>query len=310
MAAGGLSFDLLEQLTFYGAYHAHPANKGEGGPAASYYRDDSSVQQHCGSALAAAGQNYRHAHHHQTTTHRPPPKHRPLQVIHFVFVPAILWSALVWLAAAGPLAATPKALAALAAARLPPWLAAGVAADGALLAAAAYAAFYVALDAPAGLSWGALVGLPLAVTATAFNAALGAAAAAKWALGVHALGWFMQIVPGHGYFEGRKPALLDSLVQVCGVFFGGGGGGGDKQRIAWHHKPTRAHTAAPCTPPPNPLPPKNKAFALAPLFVWLEALFLLGYRPALRAQLEKRVAAAVAQHKRKQTLRARGGGKA
>lgn len=28
-AAGGLSLDLLEQLTFYGQYHSHPANKGE-----------------------------------------------------------------------------------------------------------------------------------------------------------------------------------------------------------------------------------------------------------------------------------------
>lgn len=37
--------------------------------------------------------------------------------------------------------------------------------------------------------------------------------AVKVALITQFLGWFMQIVPGHWYFEGRKPALLDSLVQ-------------------------------------------------------------------------------------------------
>ncbi len=35
-----------------------------------------------------------------------------------------------------------------------------------------------------------------------------------WALGVHVFSWYMQIHPGHALLEGRKPALLDSLVQV------------------------------------------------------------------------------------------------
>jgi hypothetical protein len=44
--------------------------------------------------------------------------------IHFVCVPGIIWSLLVWLAAAGPLAPLPQAPALAAAlARLPPWLA-------------------------------------------------------------------------------------------------------------------------------------------------------------------------------------------
>jgi uncharacterized membrane protein YGL010W len=33
------------------------------------------------------------------------------------------------------------------------------------------------------------------------------------ALAVHILSWYMQIHPGHGVFEGRKPALMDSFVQ-------------------------------------------------------------------------------------------------
>jgi hypothetical protein len=36
----------------------------------------------------------------------------------------------------------------------------------------------------------------------------------KWALLVHVFSWYMQIHPGHAILEGRKPALLDSLVQV------------------------------------------------------------------------------------------------
>lgn len=66
-----------------------------------------------------------------TTKSIPPPtaeptpqqKPQPSQAIHFVFVPLIAWSLEVWLAALGPLAATPAPVAAFAAAHLPPWLA-------------------------------------------------------------------------------------------------------------------------------------------------------------------------------------------
>jgi uncharacterized membrane protein YGL010W len=36
----------------------------------------------------------------------------------------------------------------------------------------------------------------------------------RLAVGLHVLAWYMQIHPGHGVFEKRKPALLDSLVQA------------------------------------------------------------------------------------------------
>lgn len=52
--------------------------------------------------------------------------------------------------------------------------------------------------------------------------------------------------------------------------------------------------AAAVMPVPDP-----QALTSAPLFCWFEALFLLGYRPALRAQLRERVDAAVAVHKAK-----------
>jgi uncharacterized membrane protein YGL010W len=89
--------------------------------------------------------------------------------------------------------------------------------------------------------------------------------AAWWALGVQVVSWYMQIHPGHAVFEGRKPALLDSLAQ---------------------------------------------AFALAPLFVWFELLFLLGYRPRLRDEVEKRVERDVAAWRRAQKAGGGGGGAA
>ena len=39
----------------------------------------------------------------------------------------------------------------------------------------------------------------------------------KKAFVIHAVAWFMQIVPGHKYAEGVKPALIDSLGQALGV---------------------------------------------------------------------------------------------
>lgn len=42
-----------------------------------------------------------------------------------------------------------------------------------------------------------------------------------------------------------------------------------------------------------------QALTLAPLFVWFELLFLLGYRPELYKELQKRVAADIAKFKAK-----------
>jgi hypothetical protein len=66
------------------------------------------------------------------------------------------------------------------------------------------------------------------------------------------------------------------------------------------------HTAAPNQlAPPCRAPPRTQAFALAPLFVWFELLFLLGYRPQLHAAVEKRIQAAIAAWRRSQGGKAR-----
>ena len=56
---------------------------------------------------------------------------------------------------------------------------------------ALYCAYYSALEPFAGASWGAVLGVPMWLTATAFCQHVPYAWA--WALGVHILSWFMQV---------------------------------------------------------------------------------------------------------------------
>jgi hypothetical protein len=172
----GLSFNLHDQLVFYGSYHSRGWN----------------------------------------------------QAIHFVFVPLIMWSAGVLLAYApalpvdlpSRLSFLPPWIARRAAAlgrlrcycppappcthSLQPVLCfcqrcpdpcgrdCGSAAmpNGALVLLVLYTLFYTALEPVAGLTWGALLALPMWLTATAFQQRVPYAWA--WALGVHALSWFAQ----------------------------------------------------------------------------------------------------------------------
>lgn len=46
-----------------------------------------------------------------------------------------------------------------------------------------------------------------------------------------------------------------------------------------------------------------QAFFLAPLFVWLELLFMLGYRPQLKARVDKAVAVEVAKYREQKELK-------
>ena len=158
----GLNFDLLDQLSFYGAYHRHPVNK----------------------------------------------------AIHLVFVPCIIWSALVWMAGYVPEAAEGVSLAgAFRAIGVPRFLASAAVPNLGALALIAYSAYYVALEPIAGTSWFVMCGLPMWLSASWFESAVGWDAAWRWALALHVLAWYAQIHPGHVVFEKRRPALLDSLAQ-------------------------------------------------------------------------------------------------
>lgn len=56
---------------------------------------------------------------------------------------------------------------------------------------AAYCLYYLTLEPVAGLSWSVLVGLPLWLTATAFQQQVHKAG--LWALGIHVFSWYMQV---------------------------------------------------------------------------------------------------------------------
>ena len=167
-------------------------------------------------------------------------------LIHAIFVPLILWTAMVWMAYAPPLSKV-KIL--------------GQPFNFAHVAALAYTVFHVQCDPLLG-SAAAALWWAFAFTATRWiesreGAKKGAKAKPSWAPGtcakvaggLHILSWYMQLHPGHKVFEGRKPALLDGMVQ---------------------------------------------SFSVAPLFVFYEGAFALGYRPELSAAVHESVAAQLA----------------
>ena len=183
MAILGCTFDLKEQLVFYGSYHNNRIN----------------------------------------------------QAIHFVFVPIIMWTVSVWLAYT-PAIQTQHLLEMDNDTYLIP--------NASFALIMGYAVYYTVLDVVAGASWSVCVGLPMWWSSEAFRDVVPNAWA--WALGVHIVGWVMQIYPGHMLAEKRRPALMDSFFQ---------------------------------------------SLVLAPLFVWFELLFLIGYKPVLRSEVESLVRA-------------------
>lgn len=49
--------------------------------------------------------------------------------------------------------------------------------------------------------------------------------------------------------------------------------------------------------PDGPTSLHTQSLVLAPLFVWFELLFLLGYRPGLKADIDRAIAANIAAHR-------------
>lgn len=155
-------------------------------------------------------------------------------MLHFFFVPIIVWSVAVWCAHYGPLFPT----------KLSEPYDQLFSVNMSLIGLLCYTGYYIQLDPFAGVSWGIFIGLPVWILANATWAFVDLGW--LWAVGAHIFSWYMQIHFGHMILEGRKPALMDSFFQ---------------------------------------------SLVLAPLFVWLELLFLIGYRPelykALNEQIEK-----------------------
>lgn len=117
------------------------------------------------------------------------------------------------------------------------------------LAAATYSSLYLLLSPNlAGVSITPLI-LGAASLANRLTSSYNRTKVNSIALGVHVASWILQFV-GHGKYEGRKPALLDNLVQ---------------------------------------------ALFLAPLFVWYEILFKLGFYQGLKKEVEAAIEVEVAK---------------
>eukprot|EP00741_Cyanophora_paradoxa_P007560 tig00001155_g7312.t1 len=82
--------------------------------------------------------------------------------------------------------------------------------NGGLAVAILYSILFIYLETVAGCCAAAVL---LAIWVGANYFALAVKDAWMWAIGIHVLCWVLQFV-GHGVFEKRRPALLDSLVQA------------------------------------------------------------------------------------------------
>ena len=85
-----------------------------------------------------------------------------------------------------------------------------------LLVLVLYALYYIALEPVAGASWGALLGIPMWLTATAFCQHVPHAWA--WALGLHILSWFAQV--GHAPLACPSQLCASALVPACERSYG------------------------------------------------------------------------------------------
>lgn len=121
-------------------------------------------------------------------------RHPVNRAIHFVMVPAIVWSLMVGLD-----------LVTLG-------TASGIAITLAMVVTAVLLLWYLALDFALGLA-GVLVFTVLLVSAIQLNALLPARQALMVAGAVFVASWVFQFI-GHGVWEKRRPALVDNLFQV------------------------------------------------------------------------------------------------
>eukprot|EP01013_Petalomonas_cantuscygni_P009645 TRINITY_DN22521_c0_g1_i1.p2 TRINITY_DN22521_c0_g1~~TRINITY_DN22521_c0_g1_i1.p2 ORF type:complete len:199 (+),score=26.67 TRINITY_DN22521_c0_g1_i1:69-665(+) len=165
------------------------------------------------------------------------------QLVHVIFVPLIMATFVTVLAYSGPLF-DPFIIPFFS--MLPTHMQHLLTPNAGLAVVLAYWGYYLYLALLPALTWLPFVGFPVLLVGNALY--LHTANPLMWAGLLHVVSWAAQVIIGHGIFEKRKPALVDSLVQ---------------------------------------------AFALAPLFVWVEVLFFCGFFRRLRDEVKTRVSAAI-----------------
>lgn len=120
-------------------------------------------------------------------------RHTVNRLIHFIMVPAIVWSLMVWL-------------------DLVQFTVGGATLSLAMFVTAGLLVYYLMLDFALGAVSVAVFTI-LLVTAIQLNAAVAPGTAALIAAGVFVGSWVFQFL-GHGVWEKRRPALMDNLLQV------------------------------------------------------------------------------------------------
>ena len=124
------------------------------------------------------------------------------QLVHMVFVPLIIWSLFVFLAVVSWSAKRHWAL--------------NLSTPVLLF----YVAYYLAFDRTVGLIAAVFYTLvwlsanSLVREENRKKSKLVKGTSMRLAIATHIASWVFQVVVGHGFFEGRKPALLDSLFQA------------------------------------------------------------------------------------------------
>eukprot|EP01098_Paradermamoeba_levis_P003753 TRINITY_DN1669_c0_g1_i1.p1 TRINITY_DN1669_c0_g1~~TRINITY_DN1669_c0_g1_i1.p1 ORF type:complete len:210 (-),score=65.02 TRINITY_DN1669_c0_g1_i1:46-675(-) len=128
------------------------------------------------------------------------------KLIHLVFVPTILWTALVLLCYSGPLFDIPFVRNLLAGSALSPY----VVFNFSFLLVCFYSVYFIILEPFAGVTFSVVLYL-FWLSATYFQ--LTTPDAWQPALVANVVAWIAQFI-GHGVFEGRRPTLIDNLVQA------------------------------------------------------------------------------------------------
>lgn len=116
------------------------------------------------------------------------------KMIHFLFVPAIVWTLMVALDL------------------LPLLAVAGITVTAAMVITAVLLVWYLVLDFPLGVVSAAVFTM-LLVSAITLNESVGPRTALTIAAVLFVASWVFQFV-GHGVWEKRRPALADNLLQV------------------------------------------------------------------------------------------------
>lgn len=167
-------------------------------------------------------------------------------MIHVVCVPCILWTGLVMFNAI-PL---PQYTVDLSNSSLQSVFGSVFSVNFSVLYALANALYFMTLEPLAGLLYFPIL-TAQAQTATHFYFS-NPDSHFYYALALHVVCWVAQFI-GHGYFEGRAPALFDNLFQST---------------------------------------------TLAVFFVWMEVLFVLGYRPALFREVRNKIGVNVVEYRK------------